>query len=146
MYTCCDAAGATISTGTQGRHFKSSFPESSILKLVSCSLRDEHCNCYFTCFDIGIFNRPRRIQTPPSLFYWFGGDKTIKTKFEPLPVFLPLLAQAVPEDNGQANGAVLWHSLADWTGKHIGCFQLGCSCCWPQQARLTKKCCHSCNT
>ena len=118
----------------------------------------------------------KRNQTPHSLCFDFGGDKTFTTRWSGcrvqvwVQVWAPAGRLAISQIlsdgcsrgnrrfrgkiNGQALGAALQHSLGGTDDGRAGTNtsvselapQLGGSRCRPRPARLRKICCHSCHT
>ena len=48
---------------------------------IQCSLEDEGWNRLTACLNFGIFNRPKIIQTPHSIFRDFGADTTFTARW-----------------------------------------------------------------
>ena len=82
-------------------------------------------------------------------------SSSFEFKFEALPVIWQSLPKAIPENNQrywlQNQWQSSWGSAPPQLGLvglariNTGCFQVGCSCCWPRQACLKKTCYHSCD-
>ena len=131
------------------------------------SLADEGWYRLSAVLNFGVFNKPKRIQTPHSLFWDFWADKTSRTRWSGgrvqvwVQVRAPAgqwqsLPNAIPEDSRRFWLQNQWlsslgHALAQLgrvgrARSNTGRFWVGDSHCWQRQARLRKTCYHSCDT
>ena len=110
-----------------------------------------------------IFNRPKKNSNSTQCIQGFLSRKNLfkfESKHKPQPVIWQSLQKAIPEgycleDNGRFSPAKWPSSWSSTQAQHwqVGlsstnrqCFQVCISRCWPWQARLRKKCCHSWDT